>query len=106
MNTRCRTIKGYVKIAMALGALGMTLSGAAMAQTASCLTHQEPSQFSRSLLLSGIACSFLPPLLFKLSQVEPGIYRITGAVNVVLSHWVDIGKPEQVVNTVFVLARW
>jgi len=33
MNTRCRAIKGYVKIAMTLGALGMTLSGAAIART-------------------------------------------------------------------------
>jgi hypothetical protein len=33
MNTRCRAIKGYVKIAMTLGALGMTLSGVAVAQT-------------------------------------------------------------------------
>jgi hypothetical protein len=33
MNTRCRAIKGYVKIAMTLGPLGMTLSGVAVAQT-------------------------------------------------------------------------
>ena len=32
MNTRCRAIKGYVKIAMTLGALGMTLSGVAVAK--------------------------------------------------------------------------
>ena len=35
MDTRCRVIKGYVKIAMTLGALGMTLSGVAVAQTSS-----------------------------------------------------------------------
>jgi hypothetical protein len=33
MTTRCRPIKGCVKIAMVLGALGMTLSGVAVAQT-------------------------------------------------------------------------
>jgi hypothetical protein len=44
--------------------------------------------------------------LFKLSQVEPDIYRITGVV--MLPHLVDIGKPEQVkvVDSVLVLARW
>jgi hypothetical protein len=35
MNRRFRAIKGYVKIAMTLGALGMTLSGVAPAQTSS-----------------------------------------------------------------------
>jgi len=35
MNTRCRAIKDYMKIAMTLGALGMTLSGVAVAQTSS-----------------------------------------------------------------------
>jgi hypothetical protein len=32
MNTRCRAIKGYAKIAMTLGVLGMTLSSVAVAQ--------------------------------------------------------------------------
>src|SRR5271169_5089207 len=94
MNTRCRTIKGYVKIAMALGALGMTLSGAAMAQTSSAsickaFTILKNQQYA---LCAGASSFIFDKITYAKCTIQPSGNSISAPLNY------DDGKNIETVN--------
>jgi len=94
MNTRCRAIKGYVKIAMTLGALGMTLSGAAMAQTSSAsickaFTILKNQQYA---LCAGASSFIFDKITYAKCTIQPSGNSISAPLNY------DDGKNIETVN--------
>jgi hypothetical protein len=94
MNTQWRAIKGYVKIAMTLGALGMTLSGAAVAQTSSAsickaftvLKHQQYA------LCAGASSFIFDKVAYAKCTIQPKGKSISAPLNY------DDGKNIETVN--------